>query len=294
MKVTVTHITDPGCPWAYSARPFHAALRWRFGEQLDWRLVMIGLTEQPDEYEQRGFTAQAMARSLSLFSDRWGMPFSYEPKDRIAATSRACRAVIIARDQDPQLGEAAFRALQFMQFTTRDRIDDDAALRTVLEAVDGLDAAAVVAAIDDQDVLERYDSDRALARSAAASPTEAQGKDAPGSNPAERRYTAPSLIFEGEGGHTLEAGGFQLTEAYDVILANLDSSLLRRPAPESVADALSAFPEGLTTAEVTEVVRQPLAPSDRGAVRTQLEQLAAAGDVIRTPLGDDALWRVAT
>ena len=32
--VSVTHFTDPGCPWAWSASPALAALRWRYGDQL--------------------------------------------------------------------------------------------------------------------------------------------------------------------------------------------------------------------------------------------------------------------
>ena len=30
--IEVTHFTDPGCPWAYSAWPAHTTLRWRFRE----------------------------------------------------------------------------------------------------------------------------------------------------------------------------------------------------------------------------------------------------------------------
>ncbi|MEA2377045.1 MAG: hypothetical protein QOD13_952, partial [Thermoleophilaceae bacterium] len=31
--IDVTHFTDPGCPWAYSAWPAHTTLRWRYGDQ---------------------------------------------------------------------------------------------------------------------------------------------------------------------------------------------------------------------------------------------------------------------
>src|SRR5207244_4278750 len=51
VAIEVTHITDPGCPWAYSARPAHAALRFRYGDALTWRLVFIGLTEEASQYE---------------------------------------------------------------------------------------------------------------------------------------------------------------------------------------------------------------------------------------------------
>ena len=43
MAVSVALFSDPGCPWGYSADRCEAALRWRYGDQLDWELVMIGL-----------------------------------------------------------------------------------------------------------------------------------------------------------------------------------------------------------------------------------------------------------
>ena len=32
MAISVTHFTDPGCPWAYSASPALAVLHWRYGD----------------------------------------------------------------------------------------------------------------------------------------------------------------------------------------------------------------------------------------------------------------------
>jgi len=57
-SVRVQHFSDPACPWAYSARPFHARLKWRFGDQLHWQLVTIGLSETAVDYERRGYTPQ--------------------------------------------------------------------------------------------------------------------------------------------------------------------------------------------------------------------------------------------
>ena len=291
MGITVTHFTDPGCPWAYSARPSHAALRWRYGDQLDWRLVMIGLAEGPEVYEARGYTPEAQVVGYRMFAGRFGMPFGYEPKARVSGTSRACRAVIIARDEDPALGEAALRALQFLQFTTPGRLDDDEDLRRALAAVDGLDPDRVVATLDDEDVLARYEADRTRTRSAEGTPSHAQGKTASYGGP--ERYTAPSLIFTAPDGRSLEAGGFQPTEAYDVVLANLDPTLDRRPEPDTAAAALAGFPAGLTTAEVAEVLRRDLAPDDRPGALAGLQEAQEAGAVRREPLGDDALWRTA-
>ena len=38
--IAVTHVSDPGCPWAWSAAQHHAVLHWRYGDQLAWRLAL--------------------------------------------------------------------------------------------------------------------------------------------------------------------------------------------------------------------------------------------------------------
>src|SRR5882672_9745319 len=94
--ISVTMHSDAGCPWAYSASPPLRVLEWRYGAQLDWRLVLIGLTESADQYVARGFTPLRMARGTASFR-RFGMPFALEPKARASATARACRAIVAAR-----------------------------------------------------------------------------------------------------------------------------------------------------------------------------------------------------
>src|SRR4029078_11271464 len=95
-----------------------ARLRGRFGDQVEWRLRLIGLSETAEAYEKRGYTPERALATQHRFSDRFGMPFSSERKPRMAATARACRAIVAARELDPALGEAALRALQLLQFTT--------------------------------------------------------------------------------------------------------------------------------------------------------------------------------
>lgn len=250
--IQVTHFTDPGCPWAYSASPALATLHWRYGDQLQWRMVMIGLVESARQYLDRGYTPERMAE-LERF-ERYGMPLGAPVKRRVAATSRACRAIVAARLREPAREQAVFRALQLAQFTTALVIDDDADLFTALRVVPGVDAEAIVAAIDSPKVVEAYERDRAEARTAEGSPTEAQGKAAQTDGPV--RYTAPSLIFTTGDARSIEAGGFQPVEAYDVCLANLAPALERRaPATEDdLTDVFKAFPDGLTTAELAAVM----------------------------------------
>jgi 2-hydroxychromene-2-carboxylate isomerase len=287
VTLTATHYTDPGCPWAYSANPALAVLYWRYGAGIEWRLVTIGLTERGEQYEQRGYTPAKSARGYRRFR-RYGMPFSTQPRRRIPGTSRACRAIVATRLSDPEREYAAFRALQFGWFTTPLVLDEDDDIATALGRVPGLDVAAVVGAIDDSAVVEAYETDRAEARTALGSATEAQGKAA--NTDGAVRFTAPSVVFAAGGGHRLEAGGFQPVEAYDVVIANLDPALPRRDAPADPLELLAETAYGLSTQEVAAVMARGNDAPDRAAAEDALIELAASGDCERVPVGDDALW----
>ncbi|MBS1878878.1 MAG: hypothetical protein JST31_05155 [Actinobacteria bacterium] len=287
--ITAWHFTDPGCPWAYSSRPAIARLRWRFAAQIEWRLVLIGLSEDAQRYEERGYTPAFFAASNREFQSRFGMPFGTEVKRRLAGTSPACRAVIAAREIEPALGYAALRALQLMQFTTPGLLDDRDDLGAALATVPGLDAEGIVASIDDPAVVAAYEADRARARSAADTPTHVQGRHADSDGPI--RYTAPTIRFEHPDGNWLEVGGFQPFESYDTALANLDQRLERRPPPATAAEAVLGLPVGLTTAEVAAIMR-PSDLEDADLAATESELIAAVGEgAIRSePHGSDAVW----
>ncbi|HEY5261504.1 MAG TPA: DsbA family protein, partial [Solirubrobacteraceae bacterium] len=277
------------CPWAYSASPALAVLHWRYGEQLSWRLVTIGLTESAEQYTSRGYTPVRAAHGYMRFR-RFGMPFATDPRARIAGTARACRAIVATRLLAPEHEHAVFRALQFGWFTSTLVLDDPADIATALQHVPGLDVEAVVGALDDEAVSGAYEADRALARTAAGSPTEFQGKAAQSDGPV--RYTAPSLILRA-GERTLEAGGFQPVQAYDVAIANLDTTLHREPPPESPLSVLQRFPEGLVTQEVAAIMTASNDEPDRAAAESALIELVGEGSARRVALGDDALWLAA-
>ena len=40
-------ITDPACPFAFSAEPARIRLRWHYGDGLRWTVRMIVLTREP-------------------------------------------------------------------------------------------------------------------------------------------------------------------------------------------------------------------------------------------------------
>ena len=288
--ISVTVFNDPGCPWGYSAIPALRVLQWRYGTQLDWRLVLIGLAESPQLYVDRGYTPVMMAKGQVGFR-RYGMPFAPHPKERVAATSPACRAVVAARLAVPGSEWRVHRALQLAQFTSTILLDEPDDLRRVLEGVDGIDAAAIVDSLETPEVLAAYAADHAETRTAAGGPGAMQGKTA--NSDGLERYTAPSVIFEREGVR-LEATGMQPVEAYDVLLANLDPTLERRAAPVGdVHAAVAAFPEGLVTQEVAAILAVGNDAPDRDGAELLLLESLAAGDVTREQLGDDAVWRSA-
>ena len=101
------------------------------------------------------------------------------------------------------------------------------------------------------------------------------------------------MVFE-RNGTRLVAGGFQPVEAYDVLVANLDPTLHREPAPENPAPLLDRFPDGLTTQEVAALMTSGNDRPDRAAAEAALLELVAAGEALRHPLGDDAVWQAAT
>ena len=288
--ISATLYSDPACPWAYSESPALRVIEWRYGDQLDWRLVLVGLTEDAAQYEGRGYTTLRGALGQASFRHRYGMPFAPAPKSRLSATSRACRAVIAARMSDPGSEWRVFRAIQLHNFNSPMLLDDDQDLVTALRNVPGIDAEQIVARIDAPDVVEAYRADREQTRKAEGSAAELQGKTSTSDGPV--RFTAPSVVFESNGTR-LVAGGFQPVEAYDVLVANIDPTLHREPAPEEPAPLLERFPDGLTTQEVAALLARGNDRPDRAAAEAALLELLASGAALRDPLGDDALWRSA-
>ena len=290
--IDVTLYTDAACPWAYSANPALRVLEWRYGDQLSWRLVLIGLREEVSEGAASTYEPSRAVLGHVTFRRRYGMPFGLVPKARPAATGRGCRAVVAARLHDPGSEWRVLRALQLANFTTPLLLDDDELIREALRGVTGIDADAIVDRLDDDDVVRAYEDDRTEARTAAGTAAELQEKTSTSDGPV--RFTAPSLVFERDG-QRFVAGGWQPILAYDVLLANLDPSLRRTPPPASPEPLLEHFPDGLVTAEVAALLADGPDPiADVEETERGLLELVAGGGAARAPLGQDALWRGAT
>ena len=193
----------------------------------------------------------------------------------------------------PELEYAAFRALQFAQFTTTSIFDEPDDLRRALAGVDGLDADAIVNSIGSPEVLAAYESDRARARTAAGSPTEFQERAA--NSDGQVRYTAPSLIFETQrrpapGGRRLSADrGLRRPHREP----RPDAARAAR-RPEDPVEVLEAFDYPLATAEVAAVMAKHLVAPDVAEAERALIVATAEGRAVHLPAGNGALWAPAT
>jgi len=79
-----------------------------------------------------------------------------------------------------------------------------------------------------------------------------------------------------------------------VIVANLDPTLTRRPAPEDPVEAVEAFPDGLVTAEVAAIMTSGNDAIDIEAAEEALIEPVAEGRIRRTTLGSSAFWQPAS
>lgn len=286
----VVHFTDFVCPWAYSAEPYLRKLEWRFGDSLNWRTVMIGLSETTERYASYGMTSHTRSRGNAWFRDAYGMPISFDTERPIYASGRGCRLVVAARAQDEKLSLAYLRALRLAAFASSLDLGDDTGLRAVASTVDGLDVDRLFADVATPRVEARYQADRDETRDAARTGTPAIAQGRTSSSDGPERFTAPSLVFD-RGDRVLVAGGMQGYDGYDTLLANLAPDLPRCDAPEPL-ELLAAYPDGLTTAEIAMVVVEREHQVDRRDTERQLLDLLAERRVDFEPLGQDGLWKL--
>lgn len=285
VRVAVTHVTDPLCPWAYSFEPVLRTLEMRYGDQLEFRTVLIGLVSSVEESLARGSSAAGRALSALRFREL-GMPITPHVRERVIASAPACRLVKAAAAQGEAFADALLRALRLAWYTTSLLLDTDEGLAAVCATVDGLDVAAAMDRLHGEDAQRAYEADRAEARTAHPVAV-ALGRTSRSDGP--ERHTAPTLVLTAADGRTVVVPGFQPFEAADVALMNLEPRLRRLPAP-GLDDLLSAYPGGLTSQEVARVLADTTAPVDRPAAEVALTRLVAAGRARRTALADDALW----
>jgi 2-hydroxychromene-2-carboxylate isomerase len=270
VSLSITHFTDPACPFAFSAEPTRYRLRWLYGEQLAWQNRMIVLTLEPGEAEKLAEGAPGLQR-------RYGMPIDPVPYPRPASSEPACRAVVAARLHAPAAEAALLRRIRVLVMAGG--LIDEPELLAQAAGDAGLDPASVAAwsaspAVDDA---LRADIDAARSPSRAARALDHKL----GGPRTQRRYTAPSYeISNLSTGSTASIPGFNPAEVYETAIANLAPELDRRARPASVEAVLGWAREPLATVEVAAV-----AGLDPSATRAALSKVARP-----IPAGAEFYW----
>jgi predicted DsbA family dithiol-disulfide isomerase len=278
--VCITEFTDPACPFAYSAEPVRARLRWLYGEHIDFEARMVVLTESPQDYLDRGFTPDKQAESFRRLAREYGMPIDTRERPRMAASLPACRAVVAASIHSDR-GWFLLRALRVRHFSG-ELLDDPSTIAGA--AVDaGIDAVALEEWARDEVVEHRLREDMALAREPLPAARVLDERLANWSG--GRRYTCPSYeIVRRSDGVRIAVPGFQPFAAYDVVTANLVPDTPRREPPDDVREVLDWALVPISTKEVAAVMDVELLDAR--------EQLVRAG-AREHPVGTDGFWTAA-
>lgn len=289
-RVRVSEFTDPACPFAYSAEPVRWRLAWRFGDQLEWTIRLVGLARNAAAQEAKGFDAERNAAVLRHF-DAYGMPLSLAERRAPAGSWDACRLVVAARAFGGDAALRTVRALRVAGLAEARPIDHPDVLSDVCE-VAGLDPIAVPAAARGADVDAAFRADLEAARRPGPAALALDHKladvesDWDGEAGATgRRYTCPTYVFAAEGSATAEVPGFQPWAAVEAVLANLAPGLERRPWPDDAATVVRWAPVPLATEEIAQL----LGLDDREDARAALRDAGA----FEHEVGTEAFWTMA-
>lgn len=279
--VHITEYTDPACPFAFSAEPHKRHVEWLYGNQLSFDVRMIGLSATRDEQAEKGLTPEKLAKGQERLAARFGMPIVTTPREAVAASLPACRAVVAVRTHlDRPATGRVLRELRVMHMSSTGVLDDPEDIAAAAERagvaradLDGwLEAPATEDALQADLAAARQPADAALALKSKLSQWEGGW-----------RYTCPSYELA-VGPEHLSVPGMQSSLTYQVAVANLAPGLQRHEDPDDVAAVIAWAPFPLATQEVAEIM---------GTSRDDAADALSAAGATRENVGTDAYWSAA-
>jgi predicted DsbA family dithiol-disulfide isomerase len=276
--IQITEYTDPACPFAWSAEPSRRRIQWLYGDQIELRPRMVGLSESGEAMARKGMTTERLAKGSAKLAAAHHMPMDTGERPRLAASVPACRAVVAVRLHEPDKEGAMLRALRIGNFTG-ELLDEDTTLRHAAERA-GVDPDDLERWLAEPEVEEALREDMRAARAPSPEAVALPGKLASEKDSETGyRYTCPSWELTHDG-RVASVPGFQPTAAYEVTIANLAPELTRREDPSDVAEVLRWAGEPLASIEVAAVCGLELDDA-----REQLGRVATEEHI-----GSDGLW----
>jgi predicted DsbA family dithiol-disulfide isomerase len=280
--VLIRHFTDPSCPWAFSAERQRLRLLWLYGEQIDWELHVVVLSEEARE----DFSPERLSGAYRELALRYGMPIDWSERARVAPSIHACRAVVATRLRWPGDEAAMLRRLRVLNFAGELLDDSDTLELAAGQAGLPVDELAEWAAAPEVEAALRAD----MEASRSPSPASRAQDYKLGGPEEERRYTCPSYELlratdppaDWPAARRVDLPGFRPVEAYEAAIANLAPELTRRPDPEAADEVLGWAGMPLATVEVAAVMDR-----DAADVRGELARAASF-----EPVGVDGYWSI--
>jgi predicted DsbA family dithiol-disulfide isomerase len=274
--VQITEYSDPACPFAWSAEPSRRRIEWLYGDGLRSSPRMVGLHRSGEEMEREGVTVEMLAATQAKLAHAHHLPMQTAPRERLAGSLAACRAVVAVRLHEPARERAMLRALRVLNFSGR-QLDEPGTLGEGARRA-GVDPDALQGWMRDPDTERALDGDMAAARQPSPQALALASKLA-ATDDGGHRYTCPSWELT-RGEDTVAVPGFQPLAAYEIAIANLAPELARRDDPDDVGEVLAWAGEPLATAEVAAVCAIDLEDA-----RERLGHVATEEHV-----GFDGLW----
>ena len=136
MITTLYYVHDPMCSWCWAFRPVWADLRSRLPASIEIRYLLGGLapdSDVPMPEEMRQFLQQTWRKIQTTVP---GTEFNFDFWSRNTprrSTYPACRAVISARKQNPEIEEAMILAIQQAYYLEAINPSDDENLAQLAE-----------------------------------------------------------------------------------------------------------------------------------------------------------------
>ena len=161
--IAITEYTDPACPFAWSAEPSRRRLEWLYGDQLRWELRMVGLAEAGSDNEKKGLTPEMLSQGMQKLGQAHHMPMDTTPRDRLAGTWLACRAIVAVRRHEPARERAMLRALRLEHFSGGGHLDETATLHAAARNA-GIEPDALDAWLAEEETEQLFQEDLRMSR----------------------------------------------------------------------------------------------------------------------------------